>query len=247
MISTSFGGSNEAIGIWVNPPHTPIPLHARELRFAIGMPIGPSTNSWKVWVRKEDAYVACRDNFREFKVSLHASGTWRVAVTEEALRSRADLVPPGTDRVLKKWRPSVGDTPAIIGFQIVVPRESLYLLPSQRADWPTKVVFAEPSPDSEDLTVVSIVVVRDTKPMRVSLPVRGAVIGVVPLGGGRTVQLVAEYQKERDFRGVLNDSLARIKAQNMKPVPPGAVVILFGEKHEPDFPWVAAVPADPIR
>ena len=247
FMSRSSAANNQEIGIWVNPPTTPIPLHARELRFAVGTPMGPSTNSWKLWVRRKDAYVACRDNFREFKVSLHASGTWRVAVTETALRSRPDLVPAGNDRALKKWRPPIADTPAIIAFQIVVPRESLYLPPSQRAAWPTKVVFTEPSPDADDLTVVSVVVVRDTKPMRVSLPVRGAVIGVVPLGAHRTIQLVAEYQPERDFRSVLNDSLVEVKTQNTQPVPPDAVVVLFGQKHQPHCPWFVAVPADAIR
>lgn len=209
--------------------------------------MGPSTNSWKTWVRKEDAYVACRDNFREFKVSLHASGTWRVAITEEALRERPNLVPSGADRVLRKWHPSVAEFPAIVAFQLVVPRESLYILPAQRADWPTQVVFAEPSPDTSELSVVSIVVVRDTKPMRVSLPTRGAVIGVLPLGKDRSVQIVAEFQAEGNFRSVLENGITRLRAQTDAPLPPNGVVILFGEKREPDIPWLVALPVDSVR
>ena len=66
----------KTVHLWVNPPETPLPLIQSPLRVAVGTPTGPSTHSWRVWVQDQDVYVKCRDNLRELKVSLHASGIW---------------------------------------------------------------------------------------------------------------------------------------------------------------------------
>jgi hypothetical protein len=40
---------------------------------------GMSSNSWRFWTEPAgDAYLACRDNFKEGKLSLHTSGRWRM-------------------------------------------------------------------------------------------------------------------------------------------------------------------------
>jgi hypothetical protein len=45
-------------------------------------------NSWKCWVgKKGDVYIICRDNLKDAKVSLHASGRWRMAL-EERVRTK---------------------------------------------------------------------------------------------------------------------------------------------------------------
>ena len=50
-----------------------LPVRDKPVRFAVGAPDGITSNSWKIWAKKSGAYIACRDNFKETKVSLHTS------------------------------------------------------------------------------------------------------------------------------------------------------------------------------
>lgn len=82
--------------VYIKPPTLQVPIRKSPLRFAVGRPDGASSNSWKLWtVPAGDVYVACRDNFRDMKVSLHASGRWRLGFTERAINGRPDLLTPG--------------------------------------------------------------------------------------------------------------------------------------------------------
>lgn len=101
---------------WVNPPSTQLPVRRREIRFAVGVPNGASTNSWKLWVRRDEAYLACRDNFREFKLSLHASGIWGLAFTSEAVTRNSALQTPDEDRLIRRWTPDLTSEAVITGF-----------------------------------------------------------------------------------------------------------------------------------
>lgn len=174
--------------VWVSPPNTPIPLVKSPLRFAIGTPDGVSSNSWRLWVQGTDTYVSCRDNFREFKVSLHTSGVWRVAFTEEAVKRNPSLKTQEGDRVLHRQKPDLTDkTKAIIGFQIVILNSGLYLKPEQRKKWPKNVIFAEPPFNDREMTVVSVVVVPVNSNLVFPDGIRGAVIGKLSLSNDHTV------------------------------------------------------------
>jgi len=85
-----------------------LPINDRPVRFAVGNPKGLTSNSWRVWAEKKcELYIACRDNFKETKVSLHASGRWRMGYTTEAIAKNPSLVSPGDDRAWEIWdRPS---------------------------------------------------------------------------------------------------------------------------------------------
>ena len=68
-----------------------------------------------------DTYVICRDNFREFKVSLHASGVWRVAFTEKAFKATPLLQKQKGDRVLHRRKPDLSkESKTEVGFQIAI-------------------------------------------------------------------------------------------------------------------------------
>ena len=68
-------------------PHKPaLPLRTGPVRFMVVAADGKSSNSWRFWTEGAgDAYVVCRDNFKEGKISLHASGRWRIAWDEKAV------------------------------------------------------------------------------------------------------------------------------------------------------------------
>src|SRR5680860_1897701 len=81
-----------------------LPIGGRTARFAVGVPDGQSSNSWAVTTSKSgDVYISGRDNFQGSKSSLHTSGRWRLATTQEAALERPDLVSSGTDRAVAKW------------------------------------------------------------------------------------------------------------------------------------------------
>jgi hypothetical protein len=81
-----------------------LPIRKGPVRFAVGPPNGLTSNSWKLWAnRKGDVYIACRDNFKEAKVSLHASGRWRMGFAASALIKKVNL-PPVQNRAWEVWR-----------------------------------------------------------------------------------------------------------------------------------------------
>ena len=100
-----------------------LPVRRGPVRFAVGPPNGVTSNSWKLWAGKNgDVYIACRDNFKEAKVSLHASGRWRMGFTTEALTKSPNLPLGGRDRAWEVWDkppPTLPNT--TIAFRLVFP------------------------------------------------------------------------------------------------------------------------------
>jgi len=241
------GSTGEPLHLWVSPPNTPVPLTKPPIRIAVGTPDGVSGNSWRIWVKGMVTYVSCRDNFREFKVSLHASGIWRVAFTEQALKSRPDLFKPDNDRVISRRAPDLNDTTkAVIGFQIVVLKEGLYLQLPQRIKWPKSIAFIEPPTTEMCMTVLSIVVVPTTQNLVMPAGVSGSVIGILPLGDDRTVQLVATHETDKTIRPLIREAYK--KSLNMHPqnLPEGAVFLVWGNRPS-DIPWVSALRVADIK
>lgn len=206
------------------------------------MPTGASTNSWKVWVRGDDVYVACRDNFREFKVSLHASGIWRVGFTNDFAKRRPDMLPVGGDRVWKKWTPRLDDQHrSVIGFQLAVPAPALYLKPRDRRRWPPSVIFAEPPSTPRLMTVISVVIVLGRSPVRVTAD-NGVPIAVVPFGESRSVQLVATYEDAHAVVNMIEDAFRRavVKMGRADSLPRDGAFLVLGNRGE-DILWISVV------
>ncbi len=126
-----------------------LPTRKREVRFAVGLPNGLTSNSWKVWANKKgDIYIACRDSFKQARVSLHVSGRWRMGFTTEALKEDPSLLHPGENRVWEVWdRPPRAFPNTTIAFRLYFPTAELAVLPEQRPvdEW-REVIFIEPAP-----------------------------------------------------------------------------------------------------
>ena len=102
--------------VWVRHGNE-LPIQESPLRFAVMMNDGSSSNSWRVWVEKEgDAYICCRDNMGEIKVSLHKSGQQHIAITS---RSRPEVV--SDNRYWNRWREPSHKGPVIPSFKLVFP------------------------------------------------------------------------------------------------------------------------------
>jgi hypothetical protein len=76
-----------------------------KLRFALGSLDGPRSNTWSVIGGKktDEIYVAARYVMGVAKLSIHQSGRWRWAMTnEEAVKRKLG---PDEDRVMLRWEP----------------------------------------------------------------------------------------------------------------------------------------------
>jgi len=229
--------------IWTIPPETRLPLLKGPVRFAVGTPASLSSNSWRVWTQGQETYVVCRDAYREIKASLHASGTWKVGFTEQAVAASPTLLPEGRDRAWKKWRPDLDDqTKLVIGLQIPFLAQSLFVKPESRSRWRPKVIFIEPPVDPQKMTVVSIGVAPTLSPAAGDPALEGGVIAVLPLGASRSVQLIAHYEDSGSLRqtilSAIPDALAALRERDL--LPEDAALFLYGEKPL-DIPWVTAI------
>ena len=123
----------------------------KAVRFAVGSPNGLTSNSWRIWASKHgDVYIACRDNFKEAKVSLHASGRWRMGFTTEAISKNSHLLPSDQHRAWEVWdQPPISLPNTVIAFQLVFPTSELAVRPEQRIpkEW-KNVIFIEAAPPS---------------------------------------------------------------------------------------------------
>jgi hypothetical protein len=152
-----------------------LPIRKGPARFAVGPPDGLSSNSWNLWSnRKGDLYVACRDNFKEAKVSLHASGRWRMGFTSEALAKNPNLVPLEGNRAWEVWDQPPPQLPNVtIAFRLYFPTSELAVRPEQRQpDQWREVVFIEPAPPGTGkLAALSLFVTNgDVEPKHDSEP-----------------------------------------------------------------------------
>src|SRR5437870_785321 len=73
---------------------------ANEIRFAVGTQDDLRSSVWRLWSNKNDLYLAARSTAGLSKISFHASGICRVAVTSRTPRAAlanwrqpAELVP----------------------------------------------------------------------------------------------------------------------------------------------------------
>lgn len=132
-------------------------MRRSSVRVAVGSPNGLTSNSWKVWATKHgDVYIACRDNFREAKVSLHASDRWRMRFTDEAVANNSHLLGEGQNRAWDVWDAPSGQLQnPVNAFQLVFPSSELAVRPEQRVSrkW-ADVIFVEAAPPGKRSTFI---------------------------------------------------------------------------------------------
>ena len=119
----------------------------RGVRFAVGSPDGPHGTTWRIWVNRNDVYVAARSAATDMKVSLHASGSWRAAFTERHMASENPLISTDRDRAVDRWnRPAEFATGWTRAFTIVVPASEVVAseVAIARAD---EIIWIDPLPD----------------------------------------------------------------------------------------------------
>jgi len=185
-----------------------LPIKNGPARFAVGSPVGLTSNAWRVWNNNADVYIACRDNFQETKVSLHASGRWRMGFTSEAIKKNPGLVAFDQNRAWEVWDKPSSPLPGVIqAFQLVFPTSELAVPPELRTGrkW-TDIIYIEPAPPGK-LAVVSLFITdKDLELRHESEP--SFCLASYTLGDGKYAKLVAHGEPELNFKDFLRRSVA---------------------------------------
>jgi len=211
-----------------------LPFTKGPIRFAVGPPSGLTSNAWRIWASKAgDLYIACRDNFKEAKVSLHASGRWRMGFTTEAVNNNPLLVGESENRAWEVWdRPPESIPNTVQAFQLVFSKPQLVVRPDQRSlkDW-KKVTFIEEPPEGK-LTVLSLFVTNGNIELKhESKPYFW--LASLDLGNGYYAQLIAHGELEGDMPNLMRTTVTQARSQTENTginIPEGAYGYFWGQR-----------------
>lgn len=191
-----------------------IPLKRGPVRFAVGPPNGLTSNAWRIWTTKHsDIYIACRDNFKEAKVSLHASGRWRMGFTTEAVAKNSNLLPIDQNRAWDVWDQPPASLPnTIIAFRLLFPTTELVVRPEQRIpnEW-KNVIFIEAAPPGKLTVLTLFVTVGDFVLTHESEP--SFCLASLAICNDRRAQLIAHGDPEGDLPDLIERSVAKARMQ----------------------------------
>jgi hypothetical protein len=200
----------------VDPTAASLPIREGPVRFAVGSPYGLSSNSWRFWTTSSgDAYLLCRDNFKNTKFSLHASGRWRMAFTEEAVAADPALVPPGSDRAWEVWDEPPALVPqAVTAFRLIFSTDELTVRPEQRVGkvWRDTYFIEAAPPGSGKLTVVTLFV-TEGEPALAHDSEPSFTLAVLPLNEQRMAQLIAHAEPIGAIPEMIDVSRQAVMAQ----------------------------------
>jgi hypothetical protein len=122
-----------------------VPKNEQVLRFAVGTDVGPRSAVWRIWTNRDDVYVQSNYSGGAIKTSLHASGRFRHAFSEE---EASRWVSDGEDRAFEKWsEPDREPGNARLVLEIRIPTDEL-TIPTQEPEpaAKSKIKFIEPAP-----------------------------------------------------------------------------------------------------
>jgi hypothetical protein len=209
-----------------------LPIRKGPARFAVGPPNRLTSNSWKVWSNGSgDIYIACRDNFKEVKVSLHASGRWRMGFTTEALTKNPSLLPPEQNRAWEVWdKPPPALPNTTIAFRLVFPTSELAVRPEQRPARQWRGVFYIEAAPPGKLTILTLFVTEgDVVPTHESEP--SFCVASLAIGGNRHAQLVAHADPEGNIPELIEravvEARGKVEASGQQ-MPVGGYIYMLG-------------------
>lgn len=213
-----------------------LPLRVGPIRFAVGPPTGLSSNAWRVWTTKAgDVYIACRDNFKEAKVSLHTSGRWRMGFTTEAVSSNPKLLGWDQNRAWEVWdKPPEALPETVIAFRLIFPTSELGVRPEERhpSKW-AKVIHIEAAPPGK-ITVLTLFITRGNVVLRhESEP--SFCLASLDIGNGFYAQIVAHGDPEGDLPDLIERCVLEAHQQAASAgvhVPDSSYGYFFGHRND---------------
>jgi hypothetical protein len=216
-----------------------LPIRKGPVRFAVGPPNGLTSNSWTLRTEKKgNIYIACRDNFKEAKISLHASGRWRMGFTSEALVKNPRLARlEGRNRAWEVWDKPPPQLPSVtIAFRLYFPTSELAVRPEQRpaSEWGS-VIFIEPAPaGGGKLSALTLFVTKgDVEPRHESEP--SFRLASLAIGRDLHAQLVAHGEPEGNIPKIIertrDEGRRKVRASGLE-LPAGAYLYVLGRSDD---------------
>jgi hypothetical protein len=172
------------------------------VRFASGTPEAPFSGVWRMVVNKHDVYIgASKAAMSVFKISLHKSGVWILAATQQ---SGATF--DGGNRRAKRWnRPLEHVRGVTRGPSILVPHTSLGSRPLSPNEVNQEVVWYE-SPATRETVEFSMYLVKPGAPTKWNAS--ETVLAECPLADdGFVVLLASRRQSPDDFNATVEKIL----------------------------------------
>lgn len=211
-----------------------LPIIDKPVRFSVGDPNGMTSNSWRVWVeRRSEIYIACRDSFTETKVSLHASGRWRMGFTSEAIKKTPALIQSSENRAWEVWDTPHATLPqTTTAFHLYFPTSELAVDPSQRAGKRWKdVVYLEAAPLGKLTTVTLFITNGDINLRHESEP--SFLLASFHLDNGHYAKLMAHGDPEGFLPDMIVQCVERVSGMAQEKgivLPPTAFSYFFGRR-----------------
>ena len=100
-----------------------MPRHQHAIRIVVGTDFGPRSAVWRIWSSGNEIYATPRSIASEVKTSLHSSGIFRQAFTEEA---QGQYLAEGEDRLWFRWsQPPDFHSGARLLLEVIAPTDEL--------------------------------------------------------------------------------------------------------------------------
>ena len=173
-----------------------LPLSTGPIRFAVVTKNGLTSHSWKVFARKGDAYIVCRETMKEVKVSLHRSGRQHIAF----IKGSGHEMTPGSRFWNRWWEPASQQRPPVPSVKLLFPSWATTLrLDASRPKWKDNEILIEG--DDDLVTSVCLFVMDEGKTLHQSgLP--SFTVGVLPLHSGKELHVIACREHARNLQKV---------------------------------------------
>lgn len=145
-------------------------MAVRSLRFGITDEEGHRAATWKLLTQvrtgKSDIYLVCRTLGSKLKASLHDSGNWHYAYTQETFKEKVEgLLPKQTDRFIEKWtRPASIANGITLAFRIVTPSSSVSQSINEISNINGDIIWIPNAPKSK-ATEIDIFITAETTPV----------------------------------------------------------------------------------
>jgi len=111
-------------------------MSTKAIRFGIWDGKDRRAATWKLWTESghSDVYLACRELGGELKASLHQSGYWHIAYSQQGFKRHVEgAIPSQKSRFTDKWpRPKAIAEGVTLAFRIVTPYSSVTSMIRQR-------------------------------------------------------------------------------------------------------------------
>jgi hypothetical protein len=168
----------------------------QSIRFVVTDGVKRRAATWKCWTlkgkRKSDVYLACRELGGELKASLHQSGDWHIAYTQEFFEENLNIFPDKyANRFIIQWpRPPQIAEGMTLAFRIITPCLAVSTAPD--IPLPKNIISIPIPPDNRAVEIAVII----TKPNTFvsSWPGRNSMstqlVGSMLLENGETVWVV---------------------------------------------------------